>query len=111
MLKIFVILLSTFIFQASVHAADKIRIAYSAGASSFFFLLAHKKGFLKAEGIDAEVIRMTGECPSCSAGQRRNRLPHCRRHISSSRDPGTAAQSRCRLWGGRLDGAGQPCQY
>jgi ABC-type nitrate/sulfonate/bicarbonate transport system substrate-binding protein len=63
MLKIFVILLSTFIFQASVHAADKIRIAYSAGASSFFFLLAHKKGFLKAEGIDAEVIRMTGNVP------------------------------------------------
>ncbi len=43
MLKIFVVLLSTFIFQGSVHAADKIRIAYSVGTSSFFFLLAYKR--------------------------------------------------------------------
>lgn len=63
MLKIFVVLLSTFIFQGSVHAADKIRIAYSAGTGSLLFLLAHKKGFLKAEGVDAEVIRMTGNVP------------------------------------------------
>jgi len=63
MLKIFVVLLSTFIFQAAVHAADRIRIAYSAGTSSLLFLLAHKKGFLKAEGVDAEVIRMTGNVP------------------------------------------------
>jgi ABC-type nitrate/sulfonate/bicarbonate transport system substrate-binding protein len=63
MLKIFVVLLCTFIFQASVHAADKIRIAYSAGTSSLLFLLAHKHGFLKAEGVDAEVIRMTGNVP------------------------------------------------
>src|SRR5262245_14987211 len=63
MLKIFIVLLSVFIFQASVHAADKIRIAYSAGTSSLLFLLAHKKGFLKAEGVDAEVIRMTGNVP------------------------------------------------
>jgi ABC-type nitrate/sulfonate/bicarbonate transport system substrate-binding protein len=63
MLKIFVALLSIFIFQGSVHAADKIRIAYSAGTSSLLFLLAHKKGFLKAEGVDAEVIRMTGNVP------------------------------------------------
>jgi ABC-type nitrate/sulfonate/bicarbonate transport system substrate-binding protein len=63
MLKIFVVLLSTFIFQASVHAADKIRIAYSAGTSSLLFFLAHKHGFLKAEGVDAEVIRMTGNVP------------------------------------------------
>ena len=63
MLKIFVLLLSTFIFQGSVHAADKIRIAYSAGTSSLLFLLAHKNGFLRAEGVDAEVIRMTGNVP------------------------------------------------
>ena len=63
MLKIFVVLLCTFIFQASVHAADKIRIAYSAGTGSLLFLLAHKHGFLKAEGVDAEVIRMTGNVP------------------------------------------------
>jgi ABC-type nitrate/sulfonate/bicarbonate transport system substrate-binding protein len=63
MLKILVLFLSTFIFQVSVHTADKIRIAYSAGTSSLLFFLAHKKGFLKAEGIDAEVIRMTGNVP------------------------------------------------
>jgi NitT/TauT family transport system substrate-binding protein len=63
MLKIFVVLLSTFIFQGSIHAADKIRIAYSAGTSSLLFLLTHKHGFLKAEGVDAEVIRMTGNVP------------------------------------------------
>ena len=63
MLKIFIVLLSTFILQGSVYAADKIRIAYSAGTSSLLFLLAHKHGFLKAEGLDAEVIRMTGNVP------------------------------------------------
>jgi ABC-type nitrate/sulfonate/bicarbonate transport system substrate-binding protein len=63
MKTIFVTLLALFLLQSSVDAADKIRIAYSAGTSSFFFLLAHKKGFLKAEGIDAEVIRMTGNVP------------------------------------------------
>ncbi|HVH90211.1 MAG TPA: ABC transporter substrate-binding protein [Candidatus Acidoferrum sp.] len=56
-------MLSTFIFQGSVHAADKIRIAYSADTGSLLFLLAHKKGFLRAEGVDAEVIRMTGNVP------------------------------------------------
>jgi ABC-type nitrate/sulfonate/bicarbonate transport system substrate-binding protein len=63
MKTIFVTLLALFLLQTSVDAADKIRMAYSAGTSSFFFLLAHKKGFLKAEGIDAEVIRMTGNVP------------------------------------------------
>ena len=63
MLKVFVVLLSTCVFQSSVHAADKIRIAYSAGTSSLLFLLAHKHGFLKTEGVEAEVIRMTGNVP------------------------------------------------
>ncbi|HSE88652.1 MAG TPA: ABC transporter substrate-binding protein [Candidatus Binatia bacterium] len=63
MLKILVVLLSTFIFHASVHAANKIRIGYGAGTGSLLILLAHKKGFLKAEGFDAEVIRMTANVP------------------------------------------------
>jgi ABC-type nitrate/sulfonate/bicarbonate transport system substrate-binding protein len=63
MLKIFLLLFCTFISQGSVHAADKIRIAYSAGTSSLLFLLAHRQGFLKAEGLDVEVIRMTGNVP------------------------------------------------
>ena len=60
---IFLLLLSVFVLHGAVHAADKIRIAYSAGTSSLLFLVAHKKGFLKAEGVDAEVIRMTGNVP------------------------------------------------
>jgi ABC-type nitrate/sulfonate/bicarbonate transport system substrate-binding protein len=61
--KILGALLTVFLIYASAHAADKVRIAYSAGTGSFLFLLAHKKGFLKAEGVDAEVIRMTGSVP------------------------------------------------
>jgi ABC-type nitrate/sulfonate/bicarbonate transport system substrate-binding protein len=57
MLTIFVVLLSTFIAQGSVHAADKIRIAYSAGTGSLLFLLAHKRGFLKAEEL---TLRLSG---------------------------------------------------
>ncbi len=63
MRKILGALLTVFLIYASAHAADKVRIAYSAGTGSFLFLLAHKKGFLKAEGVDAEVIRMTGNVP------------------------------------------------
>lgn len=63
MKKIFVALLMAFLFLTSAEAADKIRIAYSAGTGSILFFLAHKKGILKAEGIDAEVIRMTGNVP------------------------------------------------
>jgi ABC-type nitrate/sulfonate/bicarbonate transport system substrate-binding protein len=63
MLKVFLVLLSTFVLHGSVYPAEKIRIAYSAGSSSLLFLLAHKHGFLKTEGIDAEVIRMTGNVP------------------------------------------------
>src|SRR5882672_10538915 len=47
----------------SAEAAEKIRLAYSAGTSSLLFLLAHKKGLLKAEGVEADVIRMTGNIP------------------------------------------------
>jgi ABC-type nitrate/sulfonate/bicarbonate transport system substrate-binding protein len=63
MKNVLVVLAIFFLFRTGVHAADKIRIAYSAGTSSLVFLLAHKKGFLKAEGVDAEVIRMTGNVP------------------------------------------------
>jgi len=47
----------------SAEAAEKVRLAYSAGTSSLLFLLAHKKGLLKAEGVEADVIRMTGNIP------------------------------------------------
>jgi ABC-type nitrate/sulfonate/bicarbonate transport system substrate-binding protein len=63
MRKILVAFLMVFLFQTPANAADKVRIAYSAGTGSIIFPLAHKKGFLKAEGIDGEVIRMTGNVP------------------------------------------------
>jgi NitT/TauT family transport system substrate-binding protein len=59
MFKIFVVLLTTFILQASVQAADKIRIGYPSPAVGHIPLpLAQKKGFFKEEGIDAEIIRI-----------------------------------------------------
>src|SRR5262247_2255428 len=63
MLKVFLVLLCTLVSQGSVEAADKIRIAYSAGTASLLFLIAHNQGFLKAERLDVEVIRMTGNVP------------------------------------------------
>jgi NitT/TauT family transport system substrate-binding protein len=59
MLKVFVVLLSTFIFQGSVYAVDRVRIGYPAPTASHInTVLAQKKGFFKDEGIDAEIIRI-----------------------------------------------------
>jgi ABC-type nitrate/sulfonate/bicarbonate transport system substrate-binding protein len=68
MLKIFVVLLGTFIFQGSVHAIDKIRIGFAPGASSTPFPLAQKKGFLNEEGFDAEIIRMSSTVAAAGTG-------------------------------------------
>ena len=47
--------------HASVQAADKIRITVSGLSGQFMtFPLAQKRGFLKEEGLDAEIIRITG---------------------------------------------------
>jgi NitT/TauT family transport system substrate-binding protein len=65
MAKPFVILLTILVLQTSVHAADKIRITIPGLSGTFMtFPLAHKKGFLKEEGIDAEIIRITGRASS-----------------------------------------------
>lgn len=62
--KIFVALLTIFILQTSAHAADKIRIAIpSLGAHFMTFPLAQKRGFLKEEGLEAEMIRVFGQSP------------------------------------------------
>ncbi len=53
----FAVFLAIFVFQVSVHAADKIRIGFAPGASGIYFPLAQKMGFLKEEGIEAEIIR------------------------------------------------------
>ena len=58
--KIFVVLLTIFLLQPSVHAADKIRISTPGDAAHFTMHLAQKRGFLKEEGFDAEVIVVSG---------------------------------------------------
>jgi NitT/TauT family transport system substrate-binding protein len=48
-----------FVFHTPAHAADKIRISMTGFAGQFMtFPLAQKKGFLKEEGIEAEIIRI-----------------------------------------------------
>jgi len=48
-----------------VHAADKIRIVIPGVSATFMtFRLAQKRGFLKEEGVDAEIIRVTGRASS-----------------------------------------------
>lgn len=60
-------------FLGSAHAGDKIRIGYPSAVGHFITLpLAEKKGFLREEGIDAEIIRIaTGAAriPALVSGQ------------------------------------------
>lgn len=58
--RIFVALLGIFLLHTSVHAVDKIRISTPADAAHFTMHLAQKRGFLKEEGFDAEVIVISG---------------------------------------------------
>src|SRR5215510_257588 len=57
---LFAVFLAIFVSQFSVNAAEKIRIGFNPGASGIYFPLAQKMGFLKEEGIEAEVIRLSG---------------------------------------------------
>lgn len=67
MLKLLVGLLTVFLLQTSTHAADKVRISISNLSGQFMtFPLAHKRGFLKEEGIEAEIIRVTGGAGSAA---------------------------------------------
>ncbi len=67
MRKILVALLTVFLFHGSIDAADKIRISISNLSGQFMtFPLAHKRGFLKEEGIEAEIIRVTGGAGSAA---------------------------------------------
>ena len=51
----------SFVLQTLVHAADRVRISIANLSGQFMtFALAHKRGFLKEEGIEAETIRVTG---------------------------------------------------
>ena len=60
MRKIFLALVTVILLHDSVHAADKIRIAMPADAGHFTFPLAQKRGFLKEEGIEADIITISG---------------------------------------------------
>src|SRR5499433_453533 len=61
MKRILATLVISFVLQTSVHAADKVRISIANLSGQFMtFALAHKRGFLKEEGIEAEIIRVTG---------------------------------------------------
>jgi NitT/TauT family transport system substrate-binding protein len=67
--KIRIALLSIFLLQTSIStdAADKIRISIGNLSGQFMtFPLAHKRGFLKEEGIEAEIIRVTGGAGSAA---------------------------------------------
>jgi ABC-type nitrate/sulfonate/bicarbonate transport system substrate-binding protein len=56
-MKIILPALIIFLLHASVHAADKIRVAIPPGVHAYI-PLAQKKGFFKEEGLAAEVIEM-----------------------------------------------------
>jgi NitT/TauT family transport system substrate-binding protein len=60
MKKVLRALLAFFLLQTSVQAADRIRISTPADAAHFTMHLAQKKGFLREEGFDAEVIVISG---------------------------------------------------
>lgn len=60
MKKMFVTLLTIVLFQTSAHAADKIRITTPSDAAHFTMHLAQKRGFLKEEGFEAELIMISG---------------------------------------------------
>ena len=49
-----------FFLITSVHATDKIRISTPADAAHFTMHLAQKRGFLREEGFDAELIVISG---------------------------------------------------
>ena len=60
MIQFFVVLAMTAYLHTSAHAADKIRISMTGFAGQFMtFPLAQKRGFLKEEGIEAEIIRIS----------------------------------------------------
>ncbi len=60
MTKIFALLFGIFLLSASAQAADKIRIGVPPAGGHITFPLAQKRGFLKDEGVEAEIIRIAG---------------------------------------------------
>jgi NitT/TauT family transport system substrate-binding protein len=58
--KIFLALLAICFLHTSIQAADKIRISTPGDAAHFTMHLAQRRGFLKEEGFDAELIVISG---------------------------------------------------
>jgi ABC-type nitrate/sulfonate/bicarbonate transport system substrate-binding protein len=59
MRKIFAVLLTIFLLDASVEAADKVRIGFPDRAAQFVPLpLGEQRGFFREEGLQAEFIRI-----------------------------------------------------
>lgn len=60
MRSFFLILIAILLLHAPIYAADKIRISMTGFAGQFMtFPLAQKRGFLKEEGFEAEIIRIS----------------------------------------------------
>jgi len=60
MIKFLVALLTSILLLASAHAADKVRISMTGFAGQFMtFPLAQKRGVLKEEGFDSEILRIS----------------------------------------------------
>jgi NitT/TauT family transport system substrate-binding protein len=68
MSKIFAIFLTIFVLHGAVHAADNIRLGIPGGGGHITLPIAHKRGFLKEEGIGAEIIRITGTVGTAALG-------------------------------------------
>ena len=58
--KIFAALIVIFILHSPAYTLDKIRIGLPADAGHFTLPLAQKRGFLKEERLDAELVTITG---------------------------------------------------
>ena len=59
MRRVFALLLVVSL-ETTVHAADKIRIGMPSDAGQFTLPLAQKRGYLRDEGFDTEIITITG---------------------------------------------------
>jgi ABC-type nitrate/sulfonate/bicarbonate transport system substrate-binding protein len=69
MRKSLLISIAAIVLHTSVHAVDKVRITVSGLSGQFMtFPLAQKRGFLKEEGIEAEIIRITGAASRTALG-------------------------------------------
>ena len=76
MRKVFATLLTVFLFYAPAWAADKVRISIPGLASIFMtFPVAHKMGFLKEEGVEAEIIRISSASGASSGAYRSSPSP------------------------------------